>query len=69
MSTMMASLLAMIAAIGAGCSKEEAAEPAAAGTNVAAKTENWEPETAEQLPEGHSADDGHDHSSHEGHNH
>jgi hypothetical protein len=54
--------------MGCGKSEEQATAPAQATT-----TETWEPETV-ALPEGHSADDGHDHGGHNhqdhaGHNH
>lgn len=46
-----------------GCGKAESPAPDSAKEN--AHAEHWEPESVD-LPEGHSMDDGHDHS---GHNH
>jgi len=65
--------LAALAAVCIGCGKKEPSAPEAA--NEKPQAENWEPESV-KLPEGHSADDGHDHSAHghaghdhSGHNH
>lgn len=55
--------LAVLAAVCMGCGKQEAPVPETAKEKP--RTENWEPESVD-MPEGHSADDGHDHS---GHNH
>jgi hypothetical protein len=60
--------LIMVAGFLTGCGKTEKAETAGQ-SDEAARAENWEPETASELPEGHTADDGHDHSDHEGHDH
>jgi len=51
--------------IGCGKSRQPEAEPA-----EMMNTENWEPESVD-LPEGHTADDGHDHGDHDhsGHSH
>jgi hypothetical protein len=66
-------VLAVLAGFCAGCGKQEKPEPKTAAPE---KAEKWEPESV-ALPEGHSVDDGHDHSGHDhgahedhsGHNH
>jgi hypothetical protein len=66
--------LVALTALCIGCSKTEGPEPGATPAPNAAEAENWEPASAD-LPAGHSADDGHDHSAnakkvdHSGHNH
>lgn len=57
----------VLAGLCVGCGKSKEPEPKPLEQ---AKKENWEPETV-ALPEGHSKDDGHDHSSHgnDGHDH
>ena len=57
-TTLIAMGLVALAGCCAGCGKAEKPEPEAATTT---EEENWEPETV-TLPEGHTADDGHDHS-------
>jgi nitrous oxide reductase accessory protein NosL len=50
--------------VAAGCGKSEKPKPKPAKPAKATKTEKWEPESV-SVPEGHSADDGHDHSGHD----
>lgn len=64
-SVRMFAVLGMIAGLCVGCGNADKPEPEETEQPKASSTNNWEPETAE-MPEGHSADDGHDHS---GHNH
>jgi hypothetical protein len=72
-TALIAMVLAILAGFCAGCGKAEKPEKAEPKAATSQEAENWEPETV-ALPEGHTADDGHDHSAHEncdhsGHNH
>ena len=66
-TTRIVMVLAALTAFSIGCSKADKPKPAPA---EAAQAENWEPDSV-ALPEGHTADDGHDHSvhDHDGHDH
>ncbi|MDP6524207.1 MAG: hypothetical protein QGH15_08285 [Kiritimatiellia bacterium] len=61
---LMLATLIIVAGLCVGCGKADRSEKEAAGIAKPNETENWEPEAAE-LPEGHTADDGHDHSDHD----
>ncbi len=55
-------LLALLSALFVGCGKST--PPPADPTEAEPQAANWEPESVDNdaLPEGHTADDGHDHS-------
>ncbi|MBT3295460.1 MAG: hypothetical protein HN919_01840 [Verrucomicrobia bacterium] len=50
----------IVVGLGTGCGKADKS----AETSPEAEKEQWEPESI-PVPEGHSADDGHDHSGHD----
>ncbi len=60
-------VLAVLVGLGSGCGKSEKSDTTPVPS---AEAQNWEPESVD-LPEGHSMDDGHDHSGHDhsGHDH
>jgi hypothetical protein len=73
-TVLIATVLAALAGLCVGCGETERSESKDATLQkrdaTPQKAENWEPERV-VLPEGHTVDDGHDHSGddHCGHNH